>query len=255
MPLKVKVVSKSSNSSTKSHANSPTRPPNNRLLETHKQRVTAAMSDWVCMNVPPISIVEDIGLKNLIDECIQIDMICLYFTSISIILFASLGFICGPVSADSVLYCRKTISKEIKQTASSRRNEMKEILITAARQRRLILSPDLWSDEYKKTSYLGCMAHWVDHLWAFKSFELFCLPYRQSNKKAPSVLKALEEGLSLYDLNPFMFDIIWVCDGGKNSDGEDEIGSGTDDETNDGVVADDQTNDKQKPSVKSTSTK
>jgi hypothetical protein len=151
--------------------------------------VTAAISDWVCTNTRPINIVEDIGLKKLIDECIRTGMICLYFKTISMILFHFLGFVCGPVSAGSVLCCRKTISKEIKQTAASRRNEMKEILITATRQRRLTLSPDLWSDGYKKTSYLGCTAHWVDDSWTLNTFELFCLPYRQPNKTGASVLK------------------------------------------------------------------
>ncbi|CAF4987522.1 unnamed protein product [Rotaria magnacalcarata] len=38
----------------------------------------------------------------------------------------------------------------------------------------------------------------------------------QSNKTGASILKVLEEGLSLFDLVPFMSDIIWVCDGGSN---------------------------------------
>lgn len=75
---------------------------------------------------------------------------------------------------------------------------MKEILIPAARQRRLTLSPDLWSDAYKKTSYLGCTAHWVDDSWSLQSFELFCLPYRQPNKTAPCVLKVISRIIIQY---------------------------------------------------------
>ncbi|CAF4143711.1 unnamed protein product, partial [Rotaria magnacalcarata] len=74
-----------------------------------------------------------------------------------------IGFDCGPVSASSILPCR---------------------------ERCLALSPDLWSDGYKKAS--------------------------QSNKTGANVLKVLEEGLSLYDLVPVMSDIVWVCDGGSN---------------------------------------
>lgn len=68
------------------------------------------------------------------------------------------------------------------------RNEMKNILIDAARARRLSLSPDLWSDGYKKISYLGCTAQWVDKDWNLCTFELFCLPYRKPNKKAENIL-------------------------------------------------------------------
>jgi hypothetical protein len=71
------------------------------------------------------------------------------------------------------------------------RNEIKNILITAARDRRLCLSPDLWSDGYKKMSYLGCTAQWIDQNWNLCSFELFCLPYRKPNKKAANVLQVI----------------------------------------------------------------
>jgi hypothetical protein len=72
--------------------------------------------------------------------------------------------------------------------AQAGRNEMKNILVGAARARCLSLSPDLWSDGYKKMSYLGCTAQWVDKDWNLCSFELFCLPYRKPNKTAPNVL-------------------------------------------------------------------
>ncbi|CAM2726132.1 unnamed protein product [Rotaria socialis] len=133
---------------------------NHKTLQKHKRLMTSVISDWVCSNTRPTNIVEDIGLKELVEQC----------------------YVCGPVSASSILPCRKTISKEIKETANNRRNKIKDILIKAARERSLTLSPDLW----------------------------------QSNKTGASILKVLEEGLSLFDLVPFMSDIIWVCDGGSN---------------------------------------
>ncbi|CAF3915154.1 unnamed protein product [Rotaria sp. Silwood1] len=129
---------------------------NSKALQKHKRLITSAISDWVCSNTRPINIVEDIGLKDLIEQCIKIE------------------------------------------TANTRRDEIKDVLIKAARERCLTLSPDLWSDRYKK-----------HHIWA-------ALHTGQSNKTGPSVVKALEEGLSMYDLVPFMSDIVWVCDGGSN---------------------------------------
>lgn len=29
-------------------------------------------------------------------------------------------------------------------------------------------------------------------------------------------MQVIEDGLELYDLKPFMFDIVWVCDRGSN---------------------------------------
>lgn len=86
--------------------------------------------------------------------------------------------------------CRKTLTTEIKKNADTGRNEMKKILIAAAQQRRLSLSPDLWSDNYKKNSYLGCTAQWIDEDWNLCTFELFCLPYRKPNKTAANLIKA-----------------------------------------------------------------
>ncbi len=105
-----------------------------------------------------------------------------------VIFFAFVGYQCGPIGASSLLPCRKTISKEIKRMANVGRSEMTRILIEAARARCLSLSPDLWSDGYKKMSYLGCTAQWVDYQWNLCSFELFCLPYRRPNKTAANVL-------------------------------------------------------------------
>lgn len=66
---------------------------------------------------------------------------------------------------------------------------MKTVLIKAAQQRRLSLSPDLWSDGYKQISYLGCVAQWLDDEWNLCSFDLFCLPYRKPNKSAANLIE------------------------------------------------------------------
>ena len=65
---------------------------------------------------------------------------------------------------------------------------MKTVLIAVAHERRLSLSPDLWSDGCKKTSNLGCTAQWVDKDWNLCSFELFCLPYRKPNKNSTNII-------------------------------------------------------------------
>jgi hypothetical protein len=69
---------------------------------------------------------------------------------------------------------------------------------------------------YRQQSYLGCTAHWIDDLWTLHSFEIFCIPFNTPNKKAPNVRKVLIEGLSIYNLVPYMKNIIWVSDRGSN---------------------------------------
>ncbi|CAF1110190.1 unnamed protein product [Adineta ricciae] len=186
----------------KSIASSPTRntpkPVNTKNLEKHKHQLTSLLSEWLCSGTRPVNMVEDIGLKAFVDHCIHI------------------GYMYGPIPGSSLLPCRRTVNKEIKHMASAGRNQMKTTLIKAAKRRCLTLSTDIWSDGYKKVSYLGCTAQWVDENWNLCSFELFCLPFRKPNKTSKNVFLVIEEGLALYDLQPFMDDIIWVCDRGSN---------------------------------------
>jgi pectin methylesterase-like acyl-CoA thioesterase len=39
--------------------------------DKQKASFTTLLSDWICSNTRPINIVEDDGLKNIIDLCIQ----------------------------------------------------------------------------------------------------------------------------------------------------------------------------------------
>ena len=47
-------------------------PTNNKKLESHKHRMTSLLVEWICSSIRPLSIVEDIGFKKLIEEAIHI---------------------------------------------------------------------------------------------------------------------------------------------------------------------------------------
>ncbi|CAF5016547.1 unnamed protein product, partial [Rotaria socialis] len=44
---------------------------NHKTLQKHKRLMTSVISDWVCSNTRPTNIVEDIGLKELVEQCIK----------------------------------------------------------------------------------------------------------------------------------------------------------------------------------------
>lgn len=108
-----------------------------------------------------------------------------------------LGYTYGPIQSEKILSTRKTVTKEIKTSATSKRDQIKEVLLKAASQRALILSPDIWSDVYRQQSYLGCTAHWINDSWTLISFEIFCIPFNTPNKKAPNVRKVREGKLEM----------------------------------------------------------
>lgn len=121
--------------------------------------------------------------------------LCKFLCVTNIINLSYVGYTLGPVQYEKILTTRKTVTNEIKSSAATKRNQLKEILVKAASERALILSPDIWSDTYRQQSYLGCTAHWADNLWALQSFEIFCIPFNTPDKKAPSVRKVKEANI------------------------------------------------------------
>lgn len=68
---KLNTVPVSQVSTTASDQNNKTNTINAKSLDKHKQLITSAISDWVCYNTRPVNIIEDVGLRNLIDQCIK----------------------------------------------------------------------------------------------------------------------------------------------------------------------------------------
>lgn len=69
---KVKTIPMSQSTTSTDDQSHSNQPINAKTLEKHKRSITSAISDWICSNTRPINIVEDVGLRNLIDQCIKI---------------------------------------------------------------------------------------------------------------------------------------------------------------------------------------
>jgi hypothetical protein len=52
-------------------------PSNHKNVEPYKEKMKNLLSEWVCSNIRPLSIVEDAGLIKIIEEAIRIGMIVL----------------------------------------------------------------------------------------------------------------------------------------------------------------------------------
>ncbi|CAF1036360.1 unnamed protein product, partial [Didymodactylos carnosus] len=66
-----------------------------------------------------------------------------------------------PVPADEILSCDRTIRNEINKMAEQERKALKHPLIEVTEIEGLYLSPDIWTDNYRKVSYLGATAHYI----------------------------------------------------------------------------------------------
>jgi len=61
----------------------------------------------------------------------------------------------GRVKATKLLPCANTIKRRIQSLAEVTRSQVSERLVAAGGRGELAFSPDLWTDRYKKRTYLG----------------------------------------------------------------------------------------------------
>ncbi|CAF0849633.1 unnamed protein product [Rotaria sordida] len=152
---------------------------------------------WLCEALRPFSIMDDIGLRRLVQECINI------------------GAKYGCIDVDMVLRHRSVISNHIKQLATTSRQMLTSDFIEPLSVQALTIIPDLWSDKYNHISFLGATTTYVDATFNFRCFDLFCREYQELNKQSENILTALKK--NLMDFNIHNLSSVNLCsDRGSN---------------------------------------
>ncbi|CAF5117932.1 unnamed protein product, partial [Rotaria sp. Silwood1] len=171
----------------------------NRFSSEKKKTLTSLIALWICQNIRPISIVEDEGFLNIIQQCLSWN-----------------GGPFNNINGNDILPSRSTITREINRQANDIRERLGVILRKGAKQECLAISPDLWSDKFKQNSSLGLTAHFVDDQHILHSIDLCCEPYNEIDKTAGNVLKSITAALSRFGLDQLIDKITFVCDCGSN---------------------------------------
>ncbi len=68
------------------------------------------------------------------------------------------------------------------------RRQLKDILQEPLKSGAICVSPDLWSDDHRKISYLGITASFVDKQLQYKVADLCCKPFIADDQSAKNVL-------------------------------------------------------------------
>jgi hypothetical protein len=140
---------------------------------------------WICSDIRPFCIIDDDGLRALIQECVRLGMHLFYLISVE---YTFLGSIYGNVDVNDILRGRTTISSHIQVAAKSCRERIKGLLQEPYKNRCLSISPDFWCDKYKQISYLGVTAVIVDEGFKYYTVDLFCKPFQEREKTAENIL-------------------------------------------------------------------
>ena len=150
-------------------------------------RIKNELTKWICQSVRPFNIVEDVGLRNVLQTVLDIDeskLICL--------LNHELLFHLAKVShlnAVDLLVTPTTISNNVRQLADDYRSQLRSILIEQAASGCLCLCPDLWADKCRKVNYLGLTAIFINKKYELISVDLCCTEYEEADKSGDCVLQ------------------------------------------------------------------
>jgi hypothetical protein len=93
------------------------------------------------------------------------------------------------VLAEDLLPSDRTVKNEIDRLANYKRNILKKTLINAAENKCLSISPDNWTDNHRRISYMGATAHYVDEHLVYHSVDLFCVEFVREKKTAENIYK------------------------------------------------------------------
>lgn len=79
------------------------------------------------------------------------------------------------------------MKNELVKMAVDMRNKIKDILVKAAQNKSLSISPDNWTDNHRRITYMGATAHFIDDCGYYQSIDLFCVEFRENKKTAENI--------------------------------------------------------------------
>jgi hypothetical protein len=170
------------------------------MLKTYKQvklnhvevnMIKNLTSAWLCHDMRSFTIVEDKGLRNLLQEFINLGRnvhLASVLRDISFHLVFLPGARHGEFDVKNALRGADVLSDHIFQLADQSRSKLRDVLRQPFEAGAICISPDLWSDSHRQISYLGLTATFVDDQFNFNSVELCCKPYTESDQSGGHLL-------------------------------------------------------------------
>ena len=140
---------------------------------------------WIYNDIRPVSIIEDDGLRALIQKCIRLgmDILCIICTK-----YNFLDIIYSNIEVNDIRRSRSTVSNHIQVVADFCRASIKIFSEEPYKSGCLSISPDFWCDKYKQICYLGVTAAVVDKDYKYYTFDIFCKQFQEYEKTDENIL-------------------------------------------------------------------
>uniref|UniRef100_A0A1A8EL94 BED-type domain-containing protein n=2 Tax=Nothobranchius korthausae TaxID=1143690 RepID=A0A1A8EL94_9TELE len=172
------------------------KPPPERV----KSEVASKCVNFCCMDIRPFETVAGVGFRELAQELINV------------------GATHGCISANEVLPNPTTISRRCKMMASEMRagivQEIKEVMSLI----NIGMTTDMWTDDFRKMSYMAITCHYVTPTFQLKSKLLTTICIPNHAKTGENIRKELQQQLVTvlgFDAS-IMNNVVWVTDQGAN---------------------------------------
>jgi hypothetical protein len=164
-----------------------------KLNEKELSTVKNLTCSWLCQDMRSFTTVEDKGLRNLLQEFINLGKFVLSDvvfsrTFIYFVFVCLLGAKHGEFDVKNAIRGADVLSDYIYKLADEARSNIRDLLKEPFEAGAICISPDLWSDSYKQISYLGLSATFVDKNFKYDSVELCCKPYIERDQSGEHLL-------------------------------------------------------------------
>ena len=160
-----------------------------KLTQSELTTVKNLTCSWMCEDMRPFTIVEDKGLRSLLQQFINLGKFISLNNVFQSLWFDSvIGARYGEFDVASGIRGADVLSDHAYQLADNCRSKIRAMLKEPYEAEAICVSPDLWSDSHKQIPYLGLTASFVDDHFLYKTIELCCKPYTESDHSATNVL-------------------------------------------------------------------
>jgi hypothetical protein len=160
-----------------------------KLTSDENTKIKEATVQWLCQSMRPFSIVNDIGLRNVIQHTISLgktSKLRNYVSSATLKKYI-VGAKYGNIDVNSILPRRTAVTEYSKIMADIHREKLKSNFIELQMYKSLTITPDLWTDKFNTSSYLGITCNTVNSDFSYSTFDLAMHKYTEPDKKAENI--------------------------------------------------------------------
>lgn len=196
---KCKAVSIDADTTNVNEANQEGNIYQSQMSKAHKEMMLNATVDFVTMDMRPVNALYGEGLHSLLTT--------------HAILWTCYGSSSIP---SNLLPSSQAVSKHIKTRARKLRESFRDVLGAQFSSIGGSICLDVWTDDFKKISYLGITAHYIDNSYCLNSRLISCKALDINKSKTGEYLnKKLMHVLNYYGIDPRK-NVVFVTDRGSN---------------------------------------